>query len=137
MLTLCLRCSWGRVYLSWRRSQNRKKKISQALALAFSLTQTHLHHFCSRGTGNARRCPNPRSLRPQTAQSQSCWTTSPSEGASPQPHPQAACLGSSLEKASGCLCGSLSDIVASPWWPFPRFLWKAEPMRRMRSTPVT
>lgn len=85
--------------------------------------QAHLHHSCSRGTGSARRCPSPRSRQPQRAQSRSCWTTSPSAEVFPQPHPQAACLGSSPVRASGCPCGNLSDTAASPWWPSPCFLW--------------
>lgn len=88
--------------------------------------QPHLRHFCSRGTETARHCPSPRSRQPLTARSRACWTTSPSVGACPRPHPRAACLGSSQVTASGCPCGSLSDTAASPCWPSPRSLQGTE-----------
>lgn len=82
------------------------------------ILRPYLHHFCSRGMGNARRSLNQRNHQRQTEQSPACWPTSLAAGVCPRPRPRAGCRGSYLETASECPYGSPSDTEVSLFEPF-------------------
>lgn len=85
------------------------------------LLKPYLHHFCSRGKGNARRSLNQQSHQLQTVQSPTCWPTSLVAGVCPLPRLQAWCQGSFLEKASECPYGNPSGSAVFLFEPFCKY----------------